>query len=267
MATLRIRIRGEVGQISPSSLTTVLNRSLEVLHDLDLRLSEEYGGSLRWVVAGVGEGSIYFDLGTRIKKGDRDFAVQVHDTYTNGLQIIKNQGITPPYFSEKNVSSIGQIVRSIGQDGMSAVEYSEPGQAEFATELTADLEPAIQKLTGISYHALGSIEGKVELVSIQKRTRRFNVTLERTSKAVTCTLPSDHDEDIMEAMKHHRRVLVKGRIAYNALSEPMRVNVQGAVRLLGERKDLPTSNELEGSDPGLTGDMSTEEFVRSLRDG
>ena len=71
----------------------------------------------------------------------------------------------------------------------------------------------------------------------------------------------------MEAMKQHRRVLVNGRIAYNALGEPIRVNVQGAIRLLGEPKDSPTSEELAGSDPDLTGSMSTEDYVRSLRDG
>lgn len=267
MATLRIRIKGTLGQISATSLVSVLRRSLDVLHDLDLRLSEEYGGSLRWVIAGVGEGSLYVDLGTRIKKGDHDFGQRVHDTFTNGLQVIMDQGITPPYFSVKNVESIGQIIRDIGRDGMNAVEYLEPTHPESTAELTTDVEPTILKLVGVSYHALGSIEGKVELVSIQKRRRRFNVTLERTRKAVTCNLPTELEDPIMEAMKQHRRVLVNGRIAYNALGEPIRVDVQGAIRLLGEPKDLPTSEELAGSDPDLTGSMSTEDYVRSLRDG
>ena len=157
MATLRIRIKGSLGQVSAISLASVLNRSLNVLHDLDLRLSEEYGGSLRWVIAGVGEGSLYVDLGTRIKKGDRDFGPAVHDTFTNGLQVIMDQGITPPYFSVKNVESIGQIIRDIGRAGMNAVEYLEPTHPESTAELTTDVEPTILKLVGVSYHALGSI--------------------------------------------------------------------------------------------------------------
>lgn len=269
MATLRITLRGSLGQISAKSLAAVLNRSLDILRDLDLRLSEQRGGSLDWVIAGVGEGSLYVDLGTRIKKGDRDFGPRVHDTFTNGIRVIKEEGITPPYFSEEDVSRISKIVGDIGRHGMNAVEYLdlEPARGQAAVDLTPDVEPVLHKLVGVSYHALGSIEGRVELVSIQKRRRRFNVTIDRTLKAVQCNLPAELEDRIIEAMRERRRVLVSGRISYNALAEPIRVSVQGAIRLLSERKDLPTSEELAGSDPDLTGSISTEEYVRSLRDG
>lgn len=62
-------------------------------------------------------------------------------------------------------------------------------------------------------------------------------------------------------------MVASGLIAYNIRDEPMKLDVRGNLRFLGEPEDLPTITELAGSDRELTGGMDTEDFIRSLRDG
>ena len=48
--------------------------------------------------------------------------------------------------------------------------------------------------------------------------------------------------------------------------EPLRVEVE-RIRALRPREELPSIEELSGSDPDFTGGMSTEEYLRSIRVG
>ena len=71
---------------------------------------------------------------------------------------------------------------------------------------------------------------------------------------------------MFDAAKEKRRVIATGLIAYNARHEPIRVELRGELRLLRRESELPSISELLGSDPELTGALSTEDFVRSLRE-
>jgi hypothetical protein len=63
-----------------------------------------------------------------------------------------------------------------------------------------------------------------------------------------------------------RRVIVSGIVSYNAVGEPVKVEVD-RLRVLKEEKELPTIVEMLGMTPDITGDLSTEEHIRQLRDG
>lgn len=267
MATLRVVIKGELGQISARSLASVLQHSLYVLRSLDHRISERPKGTLHWVVENIGHGSsIDVLLGTRVVHGDRDFSSDVHGRFAGGIQIIRREEGTPPYFSTDDVIAVREIVRGFGQDGVTGVAY-EPEAAKEPAELTHEIEPELIRLTGVAYHALGAIEGRVEVVSVRRKWRHFTITDERTRRAIKCNLPYALEDAVFEAIKERRRVVARGLIAYNLRNEPMRLEVRGSLRFLGKPEELPTIAELAGSDPNLTGDMDTEDFIRSLRDG
>jgi hypothetical protein len=63
-----------------------------------------------------------------------------------------------------------------------------------------------------------------------------------------------------------RRVNVAGVIYRNGRGEPMRVDVRG-IRTLGRDDELPTIDQIGGSDPDFTGDLSTDEYIWSIRVG
>lgn len=264
MAKIRITVQGKLGHISVLSFLAIINKSLGVLRNLDIRISEQQRGTLQWVITGLGEGSSYVDIDTRILRGNIDVSDRVVSGFANGVEHIRQRGGTPPYFSQVDVVAIRDIVRQFGRDGVEGVNYQD---AESRVELTPEVEQELERLVGIRYKAYGSIEGKIELVSIKQGARRFSLTHDRTLRSIKCTLPDDIEGSVFNAAENRRRVIVTGLIAYNAKNEAISVEVKGGLRLLGWEKELPTTEDLGGSDPTFTGELSTEDFVRSLRDG
>jgi len=263
MARLRVTIRGELGEISAASFVSVLQKSLIVLQDLDRRISEERRGSLRWVVSGLGEGSSYVDLESRPLRGDRDYGEPVLDNFTGGVERIRAEGHTPPNFTQDNVSTIRDIVREMSRDGVRAVDYTFSNRS---VDLTPEASANLEQLVGVRYRTRGSIEGRIELVSVRKGARRFNVTHSRSYRSIRCSLPNELEPSVLDAMRDRRRVVVTGLVGYNAKHEPIRVDVAEPIRFLGHEKELPSAREVLGSDPEFTGDLTTEDFIRSLRD-
>ena len=267
MATLRIEIKGELGQISVRSFASVLEHSIAVLHSLDRRISQETQGTLHWVVKDIGHGSdIHLDLATQLVHGNRDYSPEVHGRFETGIRVIRQEEGTPPYFSYKDIMAVREIVRNFGRDGVRAVSYKSEA-AEQPAELTHEAGPELNRLTGVAYYGLGSIEGRVEVVSVRRKWKHFNITEQRTGRTITCSLPYNLEDDVFEAIQHRRRIVASGRIAYNLRDEPMKLTVTGKLRFLGQESELPSIDDLAGSDKELTGETETEDYIRSLRDG
>lgn len=165
----------------------------------------------------IGRGSIPILLRAKVVHGDKDYSPDVHHRFTDGIQVIRREEGTPPYFTYDNVKAVRDIVRQFGRDGVTSVIYDETdslhdelGAGEEQAELTHEIEAELNRLTGVHYHALGAIEGRVELVSVQRRWRRFSITLPRTKRAVRCSLPYDLERDVFEAIKRDAAWLLVG---------------------------------------------------------
>ena len=266
MATLQVSVKGEMGLLSATSFIVILQRSLQILQDLDRRMSEEWRGTVDWVINHVREGSIDVELASRPRRGvQEDYGLRAVEGFTRGLRTIHTIGETPAYFSQDNLVAVLDMVRQFGRDGVSGVAYI-PGD-DLLVELTREAEPELQKLVGIRYRALGAIEGRIELISVRRGSRRFNLTHARTLRTIRCNLPDSIEESAIEAMRDRRRVVASGVVGYNGKDEAIRLDVRQPLRFLGRAEELPKGRDLAGSDPDITGSMSTEDFVRSIRDG
>ena len=55
-------------------------------------------------------------------------------------------------------------------------------------------------------------------------------------------------------------------MSYNVRGEPLSVNVD-KLRVLKEENELPSIDDMLGMAPDITGDLTTEDYIRRLRDG
>lgn len=266
MPTIRITVKGILGEISAESFLTVISKSLDILKDLDHRISEHIHLSTRWVISGLGPGSTYVELKSKQVKGREDYPQKIADSFASGMRMIQMEGKTPPLFSSDNVEDLLAIVRGCARNGARGVEYSLVGE-EATADFTTEDEPKIAKIIGVAYKAIGSIEGKVEAVSVRRRSKHFSITHIRTQKAIRCNLTNDLEEDVIKALHDRRRVLVTGIISYNEKGEPVNIHVRQPIRFLKKEEELPTIRELAGSDKEITGGMTSEEYLRNLNDG
>lgn len=263
MAKIRLTIQGKLGEISVASFLKVIEDSLWVFRDLDRGVSEDRRGTLHWVISGLGEGSTYVDIESRIGWGEQDFSRPVANHFIRGLHIIQQEGVTPPLFSVDTMKRVRDIVRQLGRDGVLGVEYTIPDLQEWI-ELTAATEKTIESLVGVHHRSVGSLEGKIELVSTHTPYRRFNLYHAVTNRAIKCNLPQEMEAGVIEVMKQKRRVVVSGIIAHNAKGEPISIEVKRPLRFLKREEELPSPRDILGMDRDFTGSLSTEEYLRSL---
>lgn len=266
MARLHLTIKGELGNIALDSLTLMLDKSRSILRSLDRAVSGRETDTMKWVVVGLNEGnSGTIALRSRVIAGDVDFGVQVGSRYIEGIERIETQGRAPPEYDLEMLEDLRAMTRAFGQDGVDALNVSMPDHNREAV-LSRTTGAKLQRLTGVHYKTIGSVEGRVEVVSLHKGNRYFTVSHAVTNRAIRCSLPEGREEAVIEALRRKRRVVVSGALAYNVEGRLLSVDVDRC-RTLPEEDEIPPLEATVGIAPDFTGGQSTEEYIRSLRDG
>jgi hypothetical protein len=261
MATVRLTLKGAPENISLRSFADALTHSVEILEDLDLAISREAKGSLEWVVTQLATGSLSVTLESRSKLTAHNFGPDTANAFVTGLDKIEKEGASPPYLSEYGIKQARSLAALIGRDGVAGINVTDLQQ-------TAELSPVAvenaRKLIQIKTSAIGSVEGTIETLSIHGKAR-FVIYHLRTRKAISCQFDREKWFEKTRDMMG-KRVTVHGLVHYNIKGEPQRVEIED-MRLARDSRELPTIEELSGSDPNFTGTLSTEEYIRQIRNG
>lgn len=259
MATLRFEIKGEAGSITVRGFLVEIENAFRMLAEYDSAISSEPTGSLDWVITNVSIGSLWIEAESRSRLEDRNVGPEVAKAYMAGWAQIEREGTTPPYLTEAGMLNARRIVKLIGREGIAGFAVSDLSER---VEISAQASANIDQLIPVRYRSIGSIEGRLETISVHGRPK-FVVYLSRTGKAVTCRIEG---ELLLATAKDAlgRRVGASGTVLSNAKGEPLRVAVE-RIHTLRSAEELPTTASLAGSDPDFTGGLSTEEYVRSLR--
>lgn len=259
MAQLRLTLEGKVGEISLKSLATAVSSSLRILSVLDAAMSEDNQGELTWVVSGLHEGSLVIEVESRSLVEERDLGPEVARAFLDGLRRIERDGASPPYLSERGLVSARRLVKLVGSDGTLGLKVSDLHET---VVITTHAGANVDQLARIRHRAIGSIEGRLDVISVHGRTPRFIVYLSSTCKAVTCQLDPAQLDAAKAALG--RRVYVAGVVLSNARGEPVRVEAE-QIRVLRSADQLPTIAELTGSDPAFTGGAGATAYLRGMR--
>ncbi len=262
MAKLVLTIKGMLGTISLESFLTVIDSSFAILKDLDSAISQQPQGSLDWMVESVYASSIGIGIKSKARDPKIDYGTKVAEVYFDGIDIVRTEGITPPYFSDNCLRLLGKVAKVLGGNGASALEVLDPTRGK-STGFDARIATTTTQLMGSSYKSFGSIEGTLEMICIHKPPR-FNVYHSISLRAVRCNLRQEDIEKVKNSLG--RRVIVSGLVSYNAKDEPKSVMVE-ELEVIPKEDELPTIEEFIGSDRNYTGDMTTEEYIGSIRSG
>lgn len=259
---LRVTIEGERGGISLDTLATVVRNTFDILTDLDSAISSAPKGSVNWFITEVSFGSLVIAIEPKSKLQDADYSSQVTETFVDGLAHIQRERTTPPFFSDYGLRKARDLARMLREDGARAITIQDMERQTTAT-IRPEAVTDISQLVNIRYQELGSVEGRLEMVSVHG-TPRFTVYHAITRRSVRCKFDANQLLDtVKEALG--RRVIVSGLVYYNYKHEPVRVDLRKLVILPHEEK-LPSPKELRGMAPDIAGDQTTEQYIRSLRE-
>ena len=114
----------------------------------------------------------------------------------------------------------------------------------------------------IHHKSIGAVEGRLELASLPGEGRWFNVCHAMTGNVVKCELSEGLVDEF--ASNLGRRVTVSGLVSCNATGEPISIAVD-RIRAFEEENTLPSIDDMIGLAPDITGELTTEEYIRELR--
>ncbi len=133
-----------------------------------------------------------------------------------------------------------------------------------AFDLTPRVAQQVEVALAIEDECDGSIEGNLDQINIHEGANTFHIYPDIGPKRVTCNFPSRLFDDAVAAVG--RRVEVYGSLKYRAQAQfPHQISVT-AIEAFPPDGELPDWDDLRGRAPDATGGLSSEAFIRELRD-
>lgn len=266
MSRLQLRIEGEQGQITLEAFVQVLNRARLVIEDIDSAVSEQPRGAFEWVITDLAMGSAIAEVEPRprLPQADERLGLVVGHNFVSGLDSIeRGDEHLPPYFTDTGLGRVKWIAQTLGRAGIGPFHALLNGGVGASATITEQAAVNVARLVEPRSTAIGSVSGNLEMISVHGPAR-YNVYDALTRRAVRCTFPRERLEEVASALG--RRVLVSGIVHRNQFGEPVKVE-RGQLGLLRSDAELPSTRDIAGLVPDLTGELASDEYVRRLRNG
>jgi len=123
---------------------------------------------------------------------------------------------------------------------------------------------AIDDIIGPDELLTGAVVGMLERVNLHN-TARFDIFPTIGPKQVTCDFKASLRGSVIAALDQY--VSVRGVLRYKRLEDfPYAINAD-EIEILPPEDSLPSIFDLRGMTPDITGGLSTEEFIKGIRDG
>jgi hypothetical protein len=261
MATLHLQLQGEPRGITIDAFVTAVTNWFKVVTDIDTAISGQPGGSLEWVVANLATGSLVVEAESHSKLPNQNYDTEVVRAAITGLRRLEEEGLTPQYLSPKGLKSAKQLLRLIGTQGIEGIRIANHAES---VELTANAAGYVAELLPVRYTIIGSVEGRLEAISIHEKEPRCTVYRDFTNQAVTCLFPRDMLNEVKDGLG--KRVVAMGEVDMNGRHEPVTVHLE-RLRILDNEEELPGIGDIGGTDPRFTGGIESSAYMRSMRDG
>lgn len=130
--------------------------------------------------------------------------------------------------------------------------------------LTKEIATRAQDALATVEECDGAVDGMLEQINIHHAANTFHIYPLIGPNKITCRFPSRLYDDAVAAVG--RRVEVRGLLQYRANAHfPHQVAVS-EIDTFEREEDLPDWEDIRGRAPGATGKLSSEAFIRELRD-
>ncbi|TCU75148.1 hypothetical protein EDE08_103368 [Bradyrhizobium sp. R2.2-H] len=132
-------------------------------------------------------------------------------------------------------------------------------------DITEKIARKVDDALAVDEECEGAIEGKLEQINLHHGANVFYVYPDVGPRKLTCHFPSRLYDEAVSAVG--KRVEVFGTLRYRAGADfPHQVAV-AAIDAFPLEADLPDWDDVRGMAPDATGELSSEAFIRELRDG
>lgn len=132
-------------------------------------------------------------------------------------------------------------------------------------DLTAKIAAKVDDALAVDEECEGAIEGRLEQINLHGGANVFHIYPETGPRKLTCHFPTRLYDDAVAAVG--KRAEVYGTLRYRSGANfPHQIAVNG-IEVVPPESELPDWEDLRGRAPDITGELSSEAFVRELRNG
>jgi len=192
---------------------------------------------------------------------DKDHGPAIVDKFINGLRLIGEQGAAPKDFDLEMLQTLKGLTKRL-EKHLIAMNISNGGG--YHVSVTKEFGARVDLIIGPDEIVEGSVSGTLELINIHNRANKFNIYPSVGPKKVVCHFPDDLL--VLAITGINRYINVSGKLKYKKRDRyPYEIDVSH-IDIYPPEDNLPKLSDLRGIAPRATGDMTSEDFVRSLRD-
>ncbi len=159
------------------------------------------------------------------------------------------------------LGDIRNLARPVGTTVKSATLLFNDNQIDLTPQVVSRVDAAL----AVDDECEGSLQGNLEQINLHLGANTFQIYPDVGPKKVACHFPVRLYDDAVSAVG--RKVEVFGTLRYRARTNfPHQIEVT-SIDAFPPESDLPDWDDLRGRAPDATGGLSSEAFVRELRDG
>lgn len=263
----KYRIKSQVGGLESDDgyvrlniFVTHLQNLRNTLINVDRKVSGKKRGSAYYRVIELdcsSSATIVIEAQPYIKNIDN--REEVEKRFFEGMRQIKETGTAPENLDRATLEQLKGLASQVGK----TVASTTISNGEHTIELTEGLKAKIDVLLAEVDITEGSIEGVLEAINIHEEANVFRIYPIVGPKKVSCHFPNRLREDAIGAID--KFVSIEGTLKY-AKNAPFPHEIKvSKIEAYPPEDELPSLEDLRGIAPEATGDMSSEEFVRKIR--
>lgn len=192
-------------------------------------------------------------------EGKPNNAVAILDTFYSVVTDIQQKQQAPPNFDYPAL----QAYKELPVYKNTSITRTRIFRSGSELSILSSLPTTVDKILGPDIYEHGSITGTIDQINIHGQNVFTVYPLVRLPK-LKCVFPRELRKRAIQAIGQH--VSVYGRMKYKRRDiHPYEMEVE-RVEVHPDDEYLPSLSALRGAAPGATGRVTSEEFVRQLRD-
>ncbi len=159
------------------------------------------------------------------------------------------------------LEDIRNLARPVGTTVKSATLLFNDSRIDLSQQIVSRVDAAL----AVDEECEGFLQGNLEQINLHLGANTFQIYPDVGPKKVSCHFPASLYDEAVSAVG--RKVEVFGTLCYRARMDfPHQIAVT-SIDAHPPESDLPDWDDLRGRAPDATGGLSSEAFVRELRDG
>lgn len=152
------------------------------------------------------------------------------------------------------------LAKPVGRTVKNTVLVFNGNEIDFTPQISRQIEEAL----AVDEECEGGVEGMLEQINIHRGANTFQIFPDVGPNKVSCHFPPKMYDDAVSAVG--RRVEVFGTLKYRAGASFAHQIAVSSIETHPFGHDIPDWDDLRGRAPDATGSVSSEAFIRELRD-